>query len=246
MKQRWVVAGVVAGALAGCAGPAQNPHEPAGTPPASETPLLSAQSVPERGWADQRLPGKRATAYRVARKDGATFVHARSERSASLWRHTLAAAAPAPRQLSFSWWVPSLMPEATVGDRERDDAPARLVLAFDGDHARLSARNHMLFDLAQTLSGERPPFATLMYVWDAKAPVDSVIINGRTDRIRKIVVDSGPSKLGQWRLHRRNVTEDFRRAFGEDPGALLAVAYMTDSDNTQSASEAWYGPVAFD
>lgn len=245
--KRWCVVGMVVGALMGCAGTMPGPHEAVTTPPASEEPLLSAQPMPERGWADQRLPGKRATAYRVARKGGATFVHARSERSASLWRHTLAAArVPVPQQLSFSWWVPRLMPEATVGDRDLDDAPARVVLAFDGDHARLSPRNHMLFDLAQTLSGERPPFATLMYVWDAKAPVGSVIINGRTDRIRKIVVDSGPSKLGQWRLHRRNVTEDFRRAFGEDPGALLAVAYMTDSDNTQSASEAWYGPVAFD
>ena len=205
-----------------------------------ETPLT------QRTWSEQRLPGKRPTVYRHARKGTTTLVHARPEKSASLWRHTLIERTQAPRQLSFSWWVPALMHEATVGERDLDDAPARVVLAFDGDHARLSPRNNMLFELAHTLSGERPPFATLMYVWDAKAPVGSVIVNGRTDRIRKIVVDSGPSKLRQWRVHQRNVAEDFRRAFGEDPGPLMAVAYMTDSDNTQSASEAWYGPLALD
>ena len=36
---------------------------------------------------------------------------------------------------------------------------------------------------------------------------------------------------------------DFRRAFGEEPGRLVAVALMTDTDNTQARAEAWYGPV---
>ena len=48
--------------------------------------------------------------------------------------------------------------------------------------------------LAEALTGERPPYATLVYVWDATAPVGTVIINPRSDRIRKIVVDSGDRK----------------------------------------------------
>jgi len=103
-----------------------------------------------------------------------------------------------------------------------------------------------MFELAQALSGEAPPYATLMYVWDAKAPIDTVIVNPRTDRIRKIVVDSGPTELKRWREHRRDVAADFRRAFGEEPGPLLALAVMTDSDNTRSRSRAWYGPVTLD
>jgi hypothetical protein len=133
-----------------------------------------------------------------------------------------------------------------MAERDGDDAPVRLVLAFDGDHAKLSARNRLMFELAETLSGERLPYATLMYVWEPRAPVESVIVNSRTDRIRKIVVESGPANLGQWRDYRRNIAEDYRRAFGEEPGSLLAVAYMTDSDNTQSDAEAWYGEVVLD
>ena len=37
---------------------------------------------------------------------------------------------------------------------------------------------------------------------------------------------------------------DFELAFGEAPGALLGIAVMTDSDNTQSTAQAWYGDIA--
>jgi len=80
-------------------------------------------------------------------------------------------------------------------------------------------------------------------VWDAAAPVGTVIVNPRSDRIRKIVVDSGPTQLRRWREHRRNLAADYRLAFGEEPGALAAIALMTDSDNTASRAQSWYGPV---
>jgi hypothetical protein len=85
-----------------------------------------------------------------------------------------------------------------------------------------------------------------MYVWESSAPVGTVIIDGRSDRVRKIVVDSGAAHLRGWRDHRRDLVADFRLAFGEDPGPLTAIALMTDSDNTRSRAEAWYGPVTVD
>jgi len=82
-----------------------------------------------------------------------------------------------------------------------------------------------------------------MYVWcNARAPGE-VILNPRTSRIRKLVVESGPRNLGQWLAYERDVRADYERAFGEAPGALRGVALMTDSDNTRSVARAWYGPV---
>ena len=71
------------------------------------------------------------------------------------------------------------------------------------------------------------------------------VIHPRTDRVRKIVVDAGPGQIRRWREHRRDLAADFQRAFGEAPGALVSVAYMTDADNTQQQARAWYGPVEF-
>jgi hypothetical protein len=83
-----------------------------------------------------------------------------------------------------------------------------------------------------------------MYVWCNSRPVNEVIINPRTDRIRKLVLESGKANLGRWLDYERDIRADYIRAFGEDPGALTGIAIMTDTDNTQSQATAWYGPIS--
>jgi len=73
--------------------------------------------------------------------------------------------------------------------------------------------------------------------------VNSVIQNPRTDRIRKIVVESGAGRLNQWTSYERNIRADYEKAYGEAPGALIGIGIMTDSDNTRSHAQAWYGPI---
>jgi hypothetical protein len=198
------------------------------------------------GWQSFGLPGKRSTSYSASYEGGRWVLHAHSESSASMYRRALRIEPEQLGEVSFSWKVEALLPEADVREIETGDAVVRVLLAFDGDAGRLSARTRMMFDLAQALSGEPPPFATLMYVWDSQAGVESLVVHKRSDRLRKIVLESGPVHLGQWRSYRRDVRADYRRAFGEDPGALIGVAIMTDSDNTQSRAEAWYGEIRFE
>lgn len=197
-------------------------------------------------WHDLPLPGKTRSRYRRVHKDGRPAIEAVAHDAASLWRRRLRVPAAQVGSVRFSWWVESLLDNAHVGDSEREDAVARVVFGFAGDPARLSARTRAQFELATLLTGEAPPFATLMYVWDGEAPVGSLVTNPRSDRIRKLVLDSGPAHLRQWRDHRRDLRADFERAFGEAPGDLLSVALMTDSDNTDGRVHAWYGPVQVD
>jgi hypothetical protein len=122
----------------------------------------------------------------------------------------------------------------------------RLILAFEGDRHQFSAKNTMLSDLTQALTGEPLPYATLMYVWCNHRPVGTVIVNPRTDRVRKLVVESGADHVKQWRHYQRDVRADFEKAFGEAPGALVGMAIMTDSDNTRGNVRAWYGDIRLD
>ena len=195
------------------------------------------------GWHQVPLPGKQATRYASTTKDGREAVHARAERSASMWRRKVDVPPERLGQARWSWRVDRLNPQASIGDVDAEDAVARVIFAFDGDRSRLSARNRAMFDLAQALTGETPPYATLMYVWETSQPVESVVVNPRSDRIRKWVVDSGPQHLGTWRMHQRDLVADFERAFGEKPGPLVAIGKMTDADNTGSRAEAWYSPI---
>ncbi len=130
-----------------------------------------------------------------------------------------------------------------MSDRDAEDAVVRVILSFEGDRSKFSAKNRMLSDLSQALTGEELPYATLMYVWCNTRAVGDVITNPRTDRIRKIVVESGAAHLGKWLDYERDIRADFIKAFGEEPGTLTGIALMTDTDNTQSKATAWYGPV---
>jgi hypothetical protein len=49
--------------------------------------------------------------------------------------------------------------------------------------------------------------------------------------------------VGQWLEEKRNLVEDYRKCFGEDPGKAGGVAIMTDTDNTGEKAMAWYGPI---
>lgn len=146
-------------------------------------------------------------------------------------------------KLTFSWKVPALIASADMALIDTDDSPVRVVLAFEGDRNLFSTKNAMLSELSHALTGEPLPYATLMYVWCNTCAVGTVIINPRTDRIRKLVVESGSPHLNQWTDYERDIHADFEAAFGEAPGSLLALGIMTDSDNTRSTARAWYGPI---
>ena len=212
------------------------------------TPVNERLTVPsvdnpwtQTGWQHFEFPGKAATRFSYVRKEGRHAMAAQAESSASMLRQQVHVAAEDLGSVKFSWKVPELIAQADLATRDKADSPVRIVLAFEGDRARFSARNAMLSELLHALTGEPLPYATLMYVWcNTRAP-GTVIVSSRTDRIRKLVVESGDKNLNQWLDYERNIRADFERAFGEPPGALLGVGIMTDSDNTHSSTQAWYG-----
>ena len=197
-------------------------------------------------WEPVALPGKLRTAFKLERHGQRPALQAEAQSSASLLRQRLNIPPEKLGRLQFAWQVEQLMPEANMAELNQGDSPVRLILVFEGDRSRFSAKNAMLSELTEAITGEPMPYATLMYVWSNQQTVESVIVHPRTDRVRKLVVESGPQHLKQWRQYQRNLRVDFEKAFGEAPGALLGVAIMTDSDNTRSHVRAWYGDIHLD
>jgi len=125
----------------------------------------------------------------------------------------------------------------------RDDSPARVIVAFHGDVARLDLGERFTLRLYKALTGEKMPYAIIMYSWASDAPVGTISPSIPTGKIQTIVVGSGD--VGEWREFRRNVLEDYRLAFGEDPWDIVAVGVMTDADNTRGKARAQYGDITF-
>ena len=203
----------------------------------------SWQPADQMKWDVVKIPGKVTTQYSLVSLNSRSTLMANANSSASMLRKDLRIEPAQLNRLSFSWQVQKLIEGADMSHRDHDDAPVRLVLAFDGDRGLFSPKNAMLSELSHALTGRPMPYATLMYVWCNQRPVGTVIHNPRTDRIRKLVVASGPEQLNQWLTYERDVRADFEHAFGEAPGPLIGIGIMTDSDNTRSHAQAWYGPI---
>lgn len=229
--------------LAGCVSTPTVPEGSAVGLAATPWTIASSAAPDAATWQHYKLPGKQPSQFSYVRKDGRHAMAAHSKSSASMVRQVVRIEPDDLRSVRFSWKVPDLIAQADMALRESDDSPVRIVLAFEGDRSKFSSKNAMLSELARALTGEEMPYATLMYVWCNTRQPGSVIVNPRTDRIRKLVVESGAGKLRQWVDYERNIRADYEKAFGEAPGALVGIGIMTDSDNTRSTTQAWYGPV---
>ncbi|MEN9538006.1 MAG: hypothetical protein RLZZ126_241 [Pseudomonadota bacterium] len=210
--------------------------------PQLEAPPQVAAGWPQ-GWMHFTLPGKTPSDYKPDMKQGRPAMRVSANASASILRKDVRIEPQDLSQIRFSWHVPELIANADLAVREQADSPVRIVLAFEGDRSRFSAKESMLSEMARLVTGEPMPYATLMYVWSNKHPAGTIIRSSRTDRIRKLVVESGGTHLNQWLDYKRDVRADYEKAFGEPPGALVAIGIMTDTDNTRSKARAWYGPV---
>lgn len=212
-----------------------------------DLPKFSAETARDgmpNGWNFYRIaPFKKNTIYRLENYQGKTVLSANSKTSASGLAVKLRPRQAANLLLQWEWKAINPIINADNADGHADDAPLRILVAFDGNKAKLPLKEKMTFEMANLISGQEMPFATLMYIWSGKSPVDTIITNAHTSRIKMIVVDSGWDNLGQWHKHQRDLAADYKRAYGEAPGEVIGIALLTDTDNTKSEARAFYGDI---
>jgi hypothetical protein len=83
------------------------------------------------------------------------------------------------------------------------------------------------------------------YVWDTTAPAGLIAKSEKTGMVTYVIVRSGTAELGQWITEQRNVYEDFKKIYGEEPDSPGAVSIAIDSNDTQSTAESFMGPILF-
>ncbi len=197
-----------------------------------------------KAWQIWRVtPQKNKTQYTLKNYQGRTVLHASADVAASGLVLPLKPRPASYQMLSWEWKAMNLIADADNQESSKDDAPLRIVVAFDGDKSKLPLKDQMVFEMAKIISGHDMPYASLMYVWSTKSPLEAVIPSPRTSRIKMIVVNSGSDRLGQWQKHQRDLSKDFQMAFNEPPGKVIGLGLLTDSDNTKSKVNAIYGDI---
>lgn len=188
---------------------------------------------------------KNHTQYSLVKEDGSLVVKAQSNSAASgLIRKIRIDPAEYP-VVTWTWKIANILAKGDVTQKSGDDYPARLYITFQYDPAGLSFAEKIKYEAAKLFYGEYPPSGAISYIWASKAPVGTVVPNPYTDRAMMIVVQSGATNLNVWMPEKRNLVEDFRKAFGQKPPLISSVAIMTDTDNTQESATAYYGDIIF-
>jgi len=177
-------------------------------------------------WQEKIFKGRVFYAVKIERTGGYLTAYSHNAASGIFYQISFN-----PRKQAWvSWkWKVIKFPEKKEGIDtaskwiEKDDYAARFYVIFPS----------LIFTHTKSLE----------YVWDRNLPEGLMMTSPYYRNIKIIVAESGDKNLEKWVYKKRNIYEDFKRAFGREPGRVGAIAVMTDSDNTISTAEADYDEI---
>lgn len=174
-------------------------------------------------WKEKSFKGH--TAYSHAQENGKAVLQAVAVGTASaLYRKITVNPAEAP-VIRWSWKVKQALPADNPYRKDVDDFAGRVIIVFPGSFFW--------------------QYRAVVYAWSDRLPAGTVVASAFDKNIVLIVVESGNQHAGAWHHEQRNYQEDYRSYFHTSPPDTVAVAVMTDADNTNTEATAWYGDIFF-
>lgn len=208
--------------------------------------LASVGDALPSGWQPLTFSGiRRHTVYSLVNEGDTVVIKADSDRSASGLVHALSIDPAAYPVISWRWKIDHTLRKGDVTRKSGDDYPARIYITFAYDPGRAGYLEQLKQKAARLVYGKDVPYRAISYIWASNSPAGSMAENPYTDRNMMFAVRGGDAETGQWVTERRNIYEDYRKAFGEEPTMISGVAIMTDTDNTGESVTAWYGDILF-
>ncbi|OIP35603.1 MAG: hypothetical protein AUK27_03995 [Deltaproteobacteria bacterium CG2_30_66_27] len=174
-------------------------------------------------WEKKVFTGE--TVYGPVVDEGRPALKAESRSSASAMIRRISLDPKTYPRLSWSWKIVRTIGKGDERTKAGDDYAARVYVVFPS----------ALFWRTRAVN----------YIWANRLPRGAFLPNAYTGNAVMVAVESGDGNAGKWVDEERNLVEDYRRAFGEDPSDIGAVAIMTDTDNTGEQAVAWYGAIRF-
>jgi len=128
--------------------------------------------------------------------------------------------------LSWKWRVNSIPKGANEDNNNTNDTAASIYVVYD--------LGHVLF--------KKVP-KSIRYTWSSTLPVGTELSKLFGNQ-HIIVLASGRENEGQWITFKRNIVEDYRRVFGDDPPKKpLAILILSDGDSTGEYANADYDDI---
>lgn len=190
----------------------------------SETPAKLQPNGLPKDWKLRVWRGE--PDVKIVSSDGIKILRLRSQKaSVSVYRNFKLDLKNFPN-LRWRWKVTQLPRNADARIKDRDDQAAGIYVMFPRFPSMINSR-------------------FLAYIWETSVPEGTVLRNRRNPMIHYIVVRSGKGKLNRWITEERNVLDDYRKVFGQEPPMVGGVALLIDSDDTNSKAESFFSRIEF-
>jgi hypothetical protein len=176
------------------------------------------------GWEAVKFNDE--THYEIVELDNKKVVRAVSQDSASGMLKRMHVDLRKTPYLNWSWKVEKPLTGLDETTRKGDDYVARVYVVIKGG----------IF-FWQTKA--------LIYAWTGGQREGALWPNAYTSNSQMMSAEFGSDNAGKWIKEKHNVYEGLKRAFGEQFDSIDAVAFMTDTDNSDKLATAYYGEIFF-
>ena len=205
----------------------------------------TSEKLPD-GWRPLTFSRiKRHSNYSLVMDGDTLVIKAVSDQSASGLVRAISISPAEYPVIQWRWKVNNVLHKGDVTSKDGDDYPARIYITFAFDPDKAGYLERLEYEAARLIQGQDVPYRAIAYIWGSNSRAGSMTANPYTDRVMMFVVEGGDQKLQRWVTERRNVYEDYKKAFDEEPTMISGVAIMTDTDNTGESAVAWYGDIFF-
>jgi len=148
-----------------------------------------AGEAPPGDWSPFTVwPYSTHTEYALVESGPGVVLEGRADGSASGFYRRIRIDPARHPLIEWRWRVLQTPAEVDPRIPARNDSPARVIVAFHGDVTRLDIGERFTLRLYKALTGERMPYAIIMYTWSSDAPVGTITPNDQTGKIQPIVV----------------------------------------------------------
>jgi len=128
--------------------------------------------------------------------------------------------------LSWKWKATRLPKGGDIRKRETDDQAGQIYVVFPKFPSMINSRS-------------------MGYIWDTQTPIGLAGTSTAYSKMKYVVLQSGPAKLNQWITETRNVYEDYKKFFEEDPPTVGTVLLYINTQHTKSLAECAYADIFF-
>ncbi len=185
----------------------------------------------------------RHTRYTLTQDNGRTVIQANSHKAASALMRYLRVDPNRLPWIQWEWKIDHVIEGGDVTRKEGDDYAARIYVAFAFEPDKAGWWQRMRNRSARIATGREVPGTALNYIWANRAPVETIVPNPFAPETMMIVLQSGNAAQGRWVMEKRNLLDDYERAFGRMPPEIIGIGLMTDTDNTGEEATAYYGDI---